>query len=194
MKKRESDARERIISAATELIVEQGGADSLTMRDIAARAGVGVGLANYHFQTKENLVNLCAQRFEDGFWGGLGVPEPDEEPITTLKAAAREYLRFLSVNPGMARAALLNALSSPAASDGINRALDFFLAAIRGVCAGKATETEMKLLDHMLLSSLQAAFLRGNAFSGFGGMDARDEKNCGPLADVTVYILFHKYL
>ena len=45
-------------------LVDQAGGDveRVTIRDIAAAAGVGVGLVNYHFGSKEELLHCCARQ------------------------------------------------------------------------------------------------------------------------------------
>jgi len=53
--KLDSTTRERIVAAATELIMERG-YDKTTMRAIAERAGVSLGSAYYYFSGKEELV------------------------------------------------------------------------------------------------------------------------------------------
>jgi AcrR family transcriptional regulator len=196
MKKKESGARERILAAATALIGEQGGAEGLTMRDIAARAGVGVGLANYHYQTKEKLVGLCARRAEEEFLGvfsgraaGLEV-----EPLPKLRQLAKDYTGHLCENPGLSRALLLSGFASLMPGDEASLVADAFLPVIRDVCAGKATEREARMLCHMLISSLQAAFLRGGSFKETMGLDVNDEKQRDQLVDLTIYISFYKYI
>jgi len=44
-------------------IIGQYGADKLTIRDLAARAGVNIGAVNYHFGSKENLVSQAVAFF-----------------------------------------------------------------------------------------------------------------------------------
>lgn len=54
------DNKETIIQAAIALIEEKGeDLDTVTVREISKRAGVGLGLVNYHFEIKINLLN-CA--------------------------------------------------------------------------------------------------------------------------------------
>ena len=48
------EIKEQIINAAIDLIKETNGSiDKITIRQIAKRAGVGVGLINYHFQSNQ---------------------------------------------------------------------------------------------------------------------------------------------
>ena len=51
-----NSVKEKIIDATTELIGECLSIDSVTIRDIAAKAGVGVGLINYHFQKPRSAI------------------------------------------------------------------------------------------------------------------------------------------
>ena len=48
MVKQDKEIKEKIISATMELIKEHGDTSKITVRDIAARTGVGIGLINYH--------------------------------------------------------------------------------------------------------------------------------------------------
>ena len=51
------DHKEAIIQAAIELIVENDGhSEEITVREICNRAGVGLGLVNYHFGNKDRLM------------------------------------------------------------------------------------------------------------------------------------------
>ncbi len=55
--------KEKLIMVTIELITGGGGnIEDITTRAIAQKAGVGVGLVNYHFQTKDNLIEICVGR------------------------------------------------------------------------------------------------------------------------------------
>lgn len=56
MKNSEEDARERILKATLELLQAQQNADRVTVRQIAAAAGVNGALINYYFRSKDNLL------------------------------------------------------------------------------------------------------------------------------------------
>ena len=54
--------KETIINATTELIEQSGGEiKNITARSIADKSGVALGLINYHFESKENLIAICVQ-------------------------------------------------------------------------------------------------------------------------------------
>ncbi len=53
--------KERILQATIELMRQDTA--NITVRKIAAQAGVTQGLINYHYQSKDRLTGLAAQRF-----------------------------------------------------------------------------------------------------------------------------------
>ena len=58
-----SDVKERIIRATVSLIENSDGfVENITLRAIAQEADIAVGLINYHFGTKQNLIEICVQR------------------------------------------------------------------------------------------------------------------------------------
>ena len=55
--------KNRMIEVTTELIEQHNGnIKGITARMIATKAGVGLGLINYHFGSKEKLITECVQR------------------------------------------------------------------------------------------------------------------------------------
>ena len=54
------DNKEAIIQATIKLIEENGEhLEEITVRDICKNAGVGLGLVNYHFGSKDKLIEAC---------------------------------------------------------------------------------------------------------------------------------------
>ena len=50
------ESRRAALIAATQSLVAEGGPEAATVRAIAARAGVTVGLIRHYFQSKEELI------------------------------------------------------------------------------------------------------------------------------------------
>src|SRR5262245_58898647 len=79
--------RERILAAALE-IFSQAGFDGTTTRELAARAGVNLGLIKYYFGTKEKLwraaVDRAATALPEALAGAVAGPIERREDIVEL--------------------------------------------------------------------------------------------------------------
>ena len=93
--------KERILGAAEELFAQQGfGATSL--RQVTSRADVNIAAVNYHFGSKENLVNEVFRRRMDEMSGHrLSMLEDARR----TRAGALEAFLAAFVEPGLALAA-----------------------------------------------------------------------------------------
>lgn len=57
------EVKEKIIQATIALIeTGEGNIEGISARAISEKAKVGLGMINYHFQTKENLISICVER------------------------------------------------------------------------------------------------------------------------------------
>lgn len=99
MNQTEDDVKRRILRAAVELLREKQDADKVSIRSIALRAGVSVGMANYHFQTKDNLIERAVQEYVSGVIREGG-SEPVHDAETRLHCASwrRSRLRRSSIH------------------------------------------------------------------------------------------------
>lgn len=99
--KKSDQAKEKIIAVTTQLIENSGGnIDEITTRAIAEKAGVGVGLVNYHFQTKENLIEICVQRIIGNVIGSFKLSAMENMGgIERVKAVMKLVADFLIQNP-----------------------------------------------------------------------------------------------
>lgn len=82
------ETRRRIVQATFELHGEQGIA-ATTMKQIADRAGVGIGTVYHHFPTLDQTMQACGRMVAETF------PPPGEEVFTGV-AGLRERARLLA--------------------------------------------------------------------------------------------------
>ena len=98
---RSGDTRDRILDAALAAFTELG-FDGAPTREIAARAGVPLGLLQYHFGGKEKLwraaVDLAFSRLHEGLDGLLADPAPADDR-ERLRALIRAHVGFVADNP-----------------------------------------------------------------------------------------------
>ena len=100
-----NDTPERILQAALEAFSQKGFEGART-RDIAARAGVTLGLVQYHFGTKDELWKAAVERafedFENGLDRVLSNPRADDERAL-LGKLIRAHVRFVAENTAFIR-------------------------------------------------------------------------------------------
>lgn len=88
--------KNRIIEVTTELIEQHNGdVKSITARMIAEKAGIGLGLINYHFGSKKTLINECVQRIIGKVVAEFqmtGNYETDKERLTAYAAYVFDFL------------------------------------------------------------------------------------------------------
>ncbi|HEV7865635.1 MAG TPA: TetR/AcrR family transcriptional regulator [Acidimicrobiia bacterium] len=87
--------REDILDAASRLFFEQGGAEGMTMRAVAAAAGVSPPAVYLHFADKDELIfavcqGLFTQLDEALESAAAGI----DDPLEAMKARGRAYVRF----------------------------------------------------------------------------------------------------
>jgi AcrR family transcriptional regulator len=94
--------RDRLVEVGVELVAQEG-PDSLTVREIARRAGVSHGAPRRYFPTHSALLSAIAR---EGY-RKLGVlvsgvvDGEDTDPRTQLLTLGRRYLDFAQANHGM---------------------------------------------------------------------------------------------
>jgi len=100
-----SDTPERILRAALEAFSENG-FDGATTREIAARAGVPLGLLQYHFGGKPKLWRAAVDRAFGVLRGGLDNVLADPGPADDrerLGLLIRAHVQFVARNPEFVR-------------------------------------------------------------------------------------------
>jgi AcrR family transcriptional regulator len=100
-----ADTRERILRAALQTFSEQG-FDGATTREIAARAGVNLGLIKYYFDTKLLLWKAAVDRAFATLAQALGASVGDDslqDERSRMRELIRRYVRFVGQHPELVR-------------------------------------------------------------------------------------------
>jgi AcrR family transcriptional regulator len=95
---RSEDTRERILAAALEESA-QVGIHKASMANIAARAEVAVGILNYHFGSRQEMLRELMSTQVQNFWSSLSQPRAGRGFYEYEAAILRDYLEFLHANP-----------------------------------------------------------------------------------------------
>lgn len=166
--------QETILAATQELILESGGdADAVTIRQIAARAGISVGLVNHYYTSKELLLEACVQRMIGGVIGAFHPDLPAEAgKAERLGRIAGQVADFLTEHPQISRISILGDLQRPNAADNTMASVQGFSYTI----AGGVPDADAKLRAFCLTAMLQVAFLRKNTLLDTLGVDFNDQQ------------------
>lgn len=125
------------------------------MRDIAQKAKVGVGLINYHFQSKEKLLDVCAQKivtekiveFKDQL-NGLSEMEHIIEFSHLL-------LSFMINNPQFAKISILSDFADPQENNNAHKIYNIIYEKTDFINDDK----KRSLFTGILLQAVQVGFL-----------------------------------
>lgn len=90
-------SRERILEAALTLLGREG-LEALSFRRVAAGAGVALGLAHYHFGSKEKLLTAVIDASRERFLGRIASRQASGTPQAELRLGltyARDLVRLM---------------------------------------------------------------------------------------------------
>ena len=156
--------KERIINAATELIEKSGGeVKNITARAIADKSGVALGLINYHFESKENLIAICVQGIVNKVLMNFA---PDKKDYTEpdgltdkqrLISFAQQTFDFLFDNYAIIKISILSDFKDyKLICNSVYTRMGLGLALRENI-----PENKKQLIAFSLTSTMQAAFLSG---------------------------------
>ncbi len=177
MKQHKQDAKEQIINSTIELIREYGDTSKITIRDICDKSNVGVGLVNYHFQSKENLINVCVQRIIGNIINGFDELQRsiNLNPIEKLKLLLRINLKFLIDNPGISKVSIVSDLTNGYSNDNSIQTRNAYLALLKEIYGNSKEESELNIILQILVSTLQVVFLRKDVLIETDNLNLNDE-------------------
>ena len=201
--KKSDEVKERIIEATTRLIVQSDGdVMDINTRAIAQEAQVGTGLINYHFQTKENLIEICVERMISKVIAAFDPAVQQQQPAARLKQTAKLVFDFLVENPAVSRISILTDHKQPKADDntmkstgGMYRVLggsgDLEVPGASGDPGNPGDPGSAQfLLTFALVSTMQALFLRKEQSGELFGYDIRVKAQRDEALDLLVGTLF----
>ena len=173
-------AKDRIFEAAVQLLDEEENIDAITVRRIAERAGVGIGAVNYHFQSKDNLLNLAVgamMQDEAAKWLA-----PSMEQAGSPEARLRFLLKRTSLI-GMRFPHLLEIAVRYDLEQGSFGAADTVVPLLRELWEGERSEADIRLAALQLISSIQILYLHRSDVTRFTGYNLDDSRQMEQMID-----------
>lgn len=177
--------KEKIIDVTIGLIKEKNGViDKITIRDIAKRANVGVGLINYHFQSKKNLLDICVRQIIGEV---IAQSKPDMANLSAmdrLKCSVKIPIDFLMNNPEISKISILGDFMQGNNNDNTFQTLSKYY--YHACNLGETDDTFFKTV--FLIHGLQGIFLRWELYKD--KFDFSDKTQRNKLIDSLVEKIF----
>lgn len=185
-----NDLKNKIINVTKELISKgDGDINKITIRAIAEKADVGVGLINYHFKNKDNLIEICVQQMigdvVDSFRTDL---DNTSVPVERLAVTVKQVMDFLFSNEAISRISILSDMKNPTGNDNSTKTMLGFFSNLKG----SMDEGEGKKLIFALTAILQSIFLRKDASCDILGIDVSNKKDRDEFIEFIIRKLFGK--
>jgi TetR/AcrR family transcriptional regulator, regulator of cefoperazone and chloramphenicol sensitivity len=179
MGSKKEETKKKIMEATIALLDSSENPDDITVRKIAEAAGIGVGLINYYYESRDNLIKeAVSMKMEsvadimEKLTGDLSNPkEYLKEMLMTLSDTAMKNCRF---NKFSIEYDLLK---------GDFRICLYLLPVLRKIYKDKKTETDLRLIAFQIIITLQSVYLRQDAFHMLTGIDIEIKKERDKLMD-----------
>jgi len=184
--------REKIITSTIELIRRSDGdIKNITARAIAELSGAALGLINYHFGSKDNLIDICCSRMISKTISEYSPENNDysaEDGLTDkqrLISYAHQTFEFLFENRSVVKISILSDLKDYRANSNSALTQVGFMMALRG----DIPESDKRRIAFALASVMQAAFLAGDNAGEITGYDLKSEDSRRQFITDTVTML-----
>lgn len=186
-----NDIKELLIDRTIELIKEsEGKPERITARAIAQRSGVALGLINYHFGSKDNLLAECCNKIINELLSSMkpGLIKSEDDGLTDRERIilyAKQTFEYLFANRAIVKMSILSDFRSYGEDTNSALTQKGFQMAIKGDIPGKSK----RLIAFSLASSMQTAFLAADESKKITGYDLNTKKGRGSFIEDTVNML-----
>ena len=186
-----NDIKELLIDQTIDLIKESDGKpESITARAIAQRSGVALGLINYHFGSKDNLLAECSNKIINDLLSGMkpGLAKAGDDGLTDrerLILYAKQTFGYHCANSAIVKMSILSDFSSYRADSNSALTQKGFQIAMRDDIPDK----KKRLIAFSFASSMQTAFLAADESKKITGYELNTKKGRGFFIEDTVNML-----
>lgn len=173
------NSKEAIMEAAIALINEkEDHMEEITMREISKRAGVGLGLINYHFENKEKLIEACVEKIINGIvekFRDIGEQTKENTPFEKLDYLGNMTLTFLFEHQAVSKISILSDMRFPKENDNTHRTFQAYIPLV-AACRPDWSEEKVKQMTFYLITSMQSAFVRHEILLKEQGINLKDPR------------------
>lgn len=180
-------AKDRIIEVTTGLIEQHNGnTKSITARMIAEKSGVGLGLINYHFGSKDNLITTCVQRIIGKVIEGFETNKKYASDKERLTAWAINVFDFLFEHKAISRISILGDFQNYTIDCNSVHSQRGFMIALKNDIPDK----DKRIISFIITAAMQVAFLASETVKELLGYDFKKKENRASYIEKLVSVLF----
>ena len=193
MVEKEDNSKQKIIDTTVEILSNEP-LENLTMRRIAKEAKVTLSSINYHFQSKENLIDIAIEKvFTNlvGTWDDV-YTNKNGDPITRFRNLFKLGSKFIEAYPRLAKLSLLRDFQNPSIKDNTSMLSAAYLIALKEIYGNERSEQELKIIVHTLISAAQTAILREAVLKETIGFDMKNKDDREFVSDFVFDLIIQK--
>lgn len=182
MSSKKEETKKKIMEVTMNLVDSVENPDDITVRKIAESAGVGVGLINYYYGSRDNLIKEAASMKMESMAEIMEKLDGDlSNPVKYLK----EMLMMMSDT------AMKNSRFSKFSVEydllkGNFRICLYLLPVLRKIFDESKSETDLRLIAFQIIVAMQSVYVRQEAFHMLTGIDIEIKKERDTLIDSIV--------
>ena len=173
MDKPVSDTKELIVQTVIGLLTDGCCIEEITIRKVADQIGIGVGLINYHFKSKDYLLRVAIGRIMADMATGFisSKTSLQSSPVDTLK----KMLKELYCLAGKYEKLLQYTLSQGLLHGDLDTAL-YLIPVLKEIFHGQKDDMQLRLIALQIILPLQVTAVCPSAFFTYSGIDLYEEQ------------------
>ena len=176
------DAKEKLLQATLAILGEEVDPDQITTRDIAKRAGLNIALINYHFQSKDNLIEQAVGIKMAGIADEMYEPKNlSASPVERLRSMLKKNSEF-----GLRYYPLMKKGLAFEIKNGSLTTLRTILPLLQEIFKGTKSEPELHLLALQLLVPLQVMGIYPEVYQKNLNLNIRNTVDVNNVIDVLI--------
>ena len=182
MGSKKEETKKKIMEVTIALLDSVENPDDITVRKIAESAGIGVGLINYYYESRDNLIKEAVSMKMESMAEIMEKLSGDlSNPIKYLK----EMLMTMS-DTAMKNNRLNKFSIEYDLLKGNFRICLYLLPVLRKIYNDSKPETDLRLIAFQIIVAMQSIYLRQEAFHMLTGIDIEIKKERDKLIDSIV--------
>ncbi|SMP72156.1 TetR/AcrR family transcriptional regulator [Anoxynatronum buryatiense] len=168
-----TDARNNIIKVVVAMLAEGKDVEKITVRQVAERANVGMGLINYHFNSKNALLGIAVADYMATMAADFATPGEysGSEPSEKLKIMLTKLYSFAEQHEKLIKFTITQNLL-----DGEMQTPLFIVPLLGEIFADRLDPIQLRIIALQILLPIQVASINPSKFLLYSGIDLRDEQ------------------